>query len=139
MSAIPAATTLTPETGEFALWVDPTIDGLWGHYDLAFEPASKARAPSWIEGDIEIPRDPSKTTVSVDEVRLPDSAAVRGTVKDPLGVEVEGAEVKIFRLAGSLALCTEVRNAPASCPIPAVLQGRGDSDQAGIVRLTLPR
>lgn len=139
VSAIPAATTLTPETGEFALWVDPTIDGLWGHYDLAFEPASKARAPSWIEGDIEIPRDPSKTTVSVDEVRLPDSAAVRGTVKDPLGVEVEGAEVKIFRLAGSLALCTEVRNAPASCPIPAVLQGRGDSDPAGIVRLTLPR
>ncbi len=139
VSTIPAATTLTPATGEFALWVDPTVDGLWGHYDLAFEPASKARAPSWVESDIEIPRDLSKTTVSVDEVRLPDAAAIRGTVLDPSGIEVEGAEVKMFRLSTSLALCSEVLNAPLSCPIPAVLQGRGDSDASGVVRLTLPR
>ena len=139
LTAIPAATMLTLETGEFKLYVDPTVDGLWGHYDLAFDPASKARAPSWIEGDIEIPRDSSQTTVSVDEVRLPDAAAIRGMVLDPNGIEVEGAEVKIFRLSSSLALCNEVLNAPASCPIPAVLQGRGDSDAAGIVRLTLPR
>ncbi len=139
VSTIPAATTLTPATGEFALWVDPTVDGLWGHYDLAFEPASKARAPSWVAPDIEIPRDLSKTTVLVDEVRLPDAAAIRGTVLDPAGIEVEGAEVKIFRLNASLALCSEVLNPPLSCPIPAVLQGRGDSDAAGVVRLTLPR
>jgi hypothetical protein len=139
VSAIPAATTLTPETGEFALWVDPTIATLWGHYDLAFEPASKARAPSWVKNDIEIPRDTTLSTVSIDQVRLPDAAAIRGNVIDPDGVEVEGAEVKIFRLNASLALCAEVQNAPASCPIPANLQGRGDSDTAGIVRLTLPR
>ncbi len=139
VSAIPAATTLTPETGEFALWVDPTVATLWGHYDLAFEPASKARAPSWLRTDIEIPRDTTLSTVSVDQIRLPDAAAIRGLVIDPDGIEVEGAEVKIFRLSASLALCTEVLNAPASCPIPANLQGRGDSDTAGIVRLTLPR
>ncbi len=139
VSTIPAATTLTPATGEFALWVDPTVDGLWGHYDLAFEPASKARAPSWVQGDIEIPRDLSKTTVTVDEIRLPDAAAIRGTVLDPSGIEVEGAEVKIFRLNTSLALCSEVLNPPLSCPIPAVLQGRGNSDASGVVRLTLPR
>lgn len=139
VSAIPAATTLTPETGEFALWVDPTIATLWGHYDLAFEPASKARAPSWVQSDIEIPRDTTLTTVSVDQIRLPDAAAIRGLVIDPDGIEVEGAEVKIFRLSNSLALCTQVLNPPSSCPIPASLQGRGDSDTAGIVRLTLPR
>ncbi len=139
VSAIPAATTLTPDTGEFALWVDPTIATLWGHYDLAFEPASKARAPSWVKNEIEIPRDTTLNTVSVDQVRLPDAAAIRGLVLDPDGIEVEGAEVKIFRLSASLALCTEVLNPPSSCPIPANLQGRGDSDTAGIVRLTLPR
>lgn len=139
VSTIPAATTLTPDTGEFALWVDPTIATLWGHYDLAFEPASKARAPSWVRGDVEIPRDTTLSTVSVDQVRLPDAAAIRGVVIDPDGIEVEGAEVKIFRLSASLALCAEVLNPPASCPIPANLQGRGDSDMTGIVRLTLPR
>lgn len=139
VSTIPAATTLTPETGEFALWVDPTIASLWGHYDLAFEPASKARAPSWVRSDIEIPRDTTLSTVSVDQIRLPDAAAIRGTVTGPDGIEVEGAEVKIFRLSASLALCAEVLNPPASCPIPATLQGRGDSDTAGVVRLTLPR
>lgn len=139
VSAIPAATTLTPATGEFALWVDPTIATLWGHYDLAFEPASKARAPSWVKTDVEIPRDTTLSTVSVDLIRLPDAAAIRGIVIDPDGIEVEGAEVKIFRLNASLALCAEVLNAPSSCPIPAALQGRGDSDRAGIVRLTLPR
>ncbi len=139
VSAIPAATTLTPDTGEFALWVDPTIATLWGHYDLAFEPASKARAPSWVRNDVEIPRDTTLTTVSVDQIRLPDAAAIRGLVVDADGIEVEGAEVKIFRLSASLALCAEVLNPPSSCPIPANLQGRGDSDTAGIVRLTLPR
>lgn len=139
VSTIPAATTTTPDTGEFALWVDPTIASLWGHYDLAFEPASKARAPSWVRSEVEIPRDTTLSTVSVDQVRLPDAAAIRGLVVDPAGIEVEGAEVKIFRLSASLALCTEVLNPPASCPIPANLQGRGDSDKVGVVRLTLPR
>lgn len=139
VSSIPAATTTTPETGEFALWVDPTVGGLWGHYDLAFDPASKARAPSWVKPEIEIPRDSSQTTVSLGEVDLPDAAAIRGVVLDPTGVEIEGAEVKIFRMSQGLSLCSEVLNAPQSCPIPAVLQGRGASDASGVVRLTVPR
>ena len=139
VSSIPAATTTTPETGEFALWVDPTVGGLWGHYDLAFDPASKARAPTWVKSDIEIPRDSTQTTVSLGEVALPDAAAIRGMVLDAAGVEVEGAEVKIFRMSDGMALCSEVLNAPVSCPIPAVLQGRGASDAAGVVRLTVPR
>ena len=139
VSSIPAATTTTPETGEFALWVDPAVGGLWGHYDLVFDPASKARAPSWVKTDIEIPRDSTQSTVSLGDVSLPDAAAIRGMVLDPTGVEVEGAEVKIFRMSQGAALCSEVLNAPLSCPIPAVLQGRGASDASGIVRLTLPR
>ena len=46
---------------------------------------------------------------------------------------------KIFRMSQGMALCSEVLNAPLSCPIPAVLQGRGASDAGGVVRLTLPR
>ena len=139
VSAIPAATALTPSTGEFVLFVDPTVADLWGHYDLGFEPASKARAPTFTVSDVEIPREANQTTVSVPTVQLPDAAFVRGLVTDVAGTLVEGAEVKVYRLTSSLLLCDQVLNAPASCPIPANLQGRGDSDASGTVRLTLPR
>ncbi len=137
LSAIPVATTVT-STGAFVLWVDPTVAGTWGHYDLVFEPAFKSRAPTWVEPDIEIPRT-DVDSVLLPEVRLPDAAFVHGMVSDGYGAPILESEVKIFRLDTSLALCSEVSHAPASCPIPAVLQGRGASDDNGLVRLTLPR
>jgi hypothetical protein len=42
-------------------------------------------------------------------------------------------------VANEVRLCSEVAHAPASCPIPAQLQGRNTSDPAGMVRLALPR
>ena len=140
LSAIPAATAITPDTGEFVVWVDPTITSLWGHYDLVFEPptASKypARAPTWVQSEVAIV---SPDTLSLPDVVLPDAAFVHGAVTDPDGIAVEGAEVKVFRVNTTLALCSMVPNAPLSCPIPATLQGRGASDPMGMVRVTLPR
>lgn len=139
LNAVPAATTVTPKTGEFVLWVDPSIAGTWGRYDLVFEPpmAAKypARAPAWVETEIEIPgmEPPAR------EVRLPDAAFVHGQVTDPANNAVEGAEVKVFRINTSLALCDDVRYEPRTCPIPASLLGRGGSDLGGVVRVTLPR
>jgi hypothetical protein len=140
LAAIPAATAITPSTGEFVVWVDPTITNLWGHYDLVFEPPTTskypARAPTWVQGEVAIS---SGDSLSLEDVTLPDAAFVHGAVTDPDGHPVEGAEVKVFRVNTTLALCSMVPNAPLSCPIPATLQGRGASDPLGLVRVTLPR
>lgn len=140
LSAIPAATAITPSTGEFVVWVDPTITNLWGHYDLVFEPPTTskypARAPTWVQGEVAIT---SGDSLSLSDVMLPDAAFVHGAVTDPDGHPVEGAEVKVFRVNTTLTLCSMVPNAPVSCPIPATLQGRGASDPLGLVRVTLPR
>ncbi len=140
LSAIPTATAITPATGEFVVWVDPTITELWGHYDLVFEPPTTskypARAPTWIQSEVAIG---SFDTLSLPDVVLPDAAFVHGTITDPDGQPVAGAEVKVFRVNTTLTLCSMVPNAPLSCPIPATLQGRGASDPMGMVRVTLPR
>jgi hypothetical protein len=140
LSTIPAATAVTLETGEFVVFVDPFLADIWGTYDLAFEPTAVANAPSWSQNEVEIPRDLMQTTVDLADIVLPDAAHVHGRIADPSGSTVEGAELKLFQVNTSLAaLCTEVSHAPSSCPIPANLMGRGTSDDAGTVRLTLPR
>jgi len=145
MSAIPAATTVTPDTGEFVVYVDPFLkDGsedVWGYYDLSFEPTATSNAPTFTEFDVEIPRDTNQSSVPLADIYLPDAAHIHGRITDPFGNVVEGAELKVFRVEdfASLTLCSDVPHAPASCPIPAQLLGRGASDDVGIVRLTLPR
>lgn len=138
VSAIPPATVVTPETGEFVLFVDPIVAEVWGHYDLVYEPTEKTRAPSWSE-TVEIPRDASVTTVTLPTTVLPDAAFVHGEVVDPSGELVKDAEVKLFLVETNLALCDSVPYEPARCPIPARLMSRGASDSDGHVRLTLPR
>ncbi|MBS1120462.1 MAG: hypothetical protein H6Q90_2690 [Deltaproteobacteria bacterium] len=144
LSTIPAATAVTLETGEFVVFVDPFLNDemadIWGTYDLAFEPTTVANAPSWSRDDVEIPRDLMQTTVDLANIGLPDAAHVHGRITDPSGNTIEGAELKLFQVNPSLAvLCSEVSHAPTSCPIPALLVGRGSSEGDGSVRLTLPR
>lgn len=139
LAGIPAATALTPATGEFVLFVDRTIGDVWGHYDLVFEPSATTRAPAFVLPEVEIPRDDRDEIELEATVRLPDAAFVRGQVTDPAGEQVEAAELKVFRISTSLTLCGQVKNAPTSCPIPAQLQGRGGSDGDGVVRIALPR
>lgn len=141
VSAIPPATATTPATGEFIVWVDPVFDNVFGYYDLVFEPAASdglARVPGLVQ-TVELPRDARLTTLSLEAVALPEPAYVRGGVFDDRGEPLDGAEVKLYRVASDAALCTETRNPPKNCPIPATLVGRDDTDETGLVQLTLPR
>jgi hypothetical protein len=140
VAAIPAATAVTTlNTGEFVVWVDANVAQVWGHYDLLIEPPPTARAPTYLKSEIEIPRDGTLDAVSLGEITLPDAAFVHGRVTTPTGDWLDSAELKLYQVSLTLALCTEVAHAPASCPIPAQLRGRGTSDTDGIVRMTLPR
>jgi len=143
LGAIPAATFVTTESGEFVLFVDQALAGqagtVWGHYDLTFEPATKSRMPSWTQGDVELPRDDAQTKITLDGVHVPDAAYVRGAVFDDENARVEGAEVKLFQARLDSGLCQETLFEPLSCPIPPLLLGRGASEDDGVARLTLPR
>jgi protocatechuate 3,4-dioxygenase beta subunit len=139
VSAIPAATAVTLDTGEFVVWVDPSIAQAWGHYDLLIEPPTTAQAPTYIKSEVEIPRDGALASVTVGEIALPQAAFVHGTIAAPDQTPVENAELKLYAVSTELALCSEVAHAPTSCPIPAQLQGRNTSDKNGTVRLALPR
>lgn len=146
LGAIPAATVVTPDSGEFVLFVDRALVGdggqgapVWGQYDLTFEPAAKARAPSWTRTNIDLPTDDTQGRRALEEVRLPDAAFVRGNVFDDENARVEGAEVKLYQVQADPTLCQETRFEPPSCPVPPLLLGRGSSDEDGVARLTLPR
>ncbi|MBX3162302.1 MAG: hypothetical protein KF773_40430 [Deltaproteobacteria bacterium] len=142
LTSIPAGTTVTPDTGEYVVWVDPLLASTFGTYDLFFEPRqaadTKIAAPALLRTDYELPRD-SATVVTVPDIVLPEPAFIHGRITTPGGVPVEGAELKVFRVVGDASLCTQVSNAPASCPIPATVLGRAPSDNNGTVRFTLPR
>ena len=141
LSSIPVATTSTTSRGEFVLWVDPLVASVGGLYDVVIEPPTTnkypLRAPTHVVTDIAIP---DRSGPPLLEIVLPDAAFVHGQVTDPSNKNVEGAEVKVFKIIPSLtSICTSVPHAPSTCPVPASLQGRGASDLGGVVRVTLPR
>ena len=146
VAAIPAATTVTDDAGEFVVFIDPLlanegIEDIWGSYDVSFDPIDLTTAPSWTAFDFGIPRDTSVSRVQLPGMTLPDIARIHGRVTDGFGGSVEGAEVRLFSFASGISpdLCNQVSNAPSNCPIPAQQLGRGTSDFDGIMRLTLPR
>ncbi len=146
VTAIPAASVVTPDTGEFVLFVDPVIDDgesdVFGFYDLEFDPTATTNAPSWFQRGIEVPRDVTLNQIALPASILPDAAHIHGRIVDPFGDLVPDAELKFFKIEDARAFeafCGQLLNAPASCPIPAQLLGRGVSDKTGTTRLTLPR
>jgi len=139
LDEIPAATAITPATGEFVVWIDPSLASTWGHYDLFFEPPDNSLRPSWLISEIEIPRSPGQTTISVDTVTIPEAAFLHGRVVDGSGAPVEGSSLRVFRISENASLCEEVSNAPAECVDDAKPLGHGESDDSGLVRLDLPR
>ena len=144
LNSLPVSTAVTDNRGEYVIWVDPIVDETWGYYDLALDPARSTgfleRVPTYIQTEVEIPRDAHVQQTTVEPITLPDAAFVHGEVSDNLGRLVSGAEVKVFRTNTSIeAICNMVRNAPIPCPTSAVLLGRGATDSQGIVELTLPR
>ena len=138
LTQIPAATSTTPDSGDFVVWVDPYLAGVWGHYDLSIEPASGADTPLWSVPDIEIPR-AGQPVLTLGDVTVPDAANIHGRITDPTGTPVEGGELRVFSLGVDQSLCTQVSYPPTGCVIPAQLVGHGASDSLGVVRLTLPR
>jgi hypothetical protein len=139
VAAVPAATAVTVDSGEFVVWVDANVAQVWGHYDLLIEPPPGVRAPTYLKNEFELPRDNTLAAVSLSEITLPEAAFVRGRITTPNGDWLDKAELKLYQTSASDGLCAEVAHAPMSCPIPAQLQGRGTSDSNGIVRLALPR
>lgn len=139
LDEIPAATAITPETGAFVVWIDPAVAGTWGHYDLFFETPDNSPAPNWSITDVEIPRIPGQMTIDVGTVTIPDAAHLRALVVDPSGGSVAASSLRVFRLSDNEAVCDQVSNAPAECAGDARAMGHAESDEAGIVRLTLPR
>jgi len=138
VAAIPAATAVTLETGEFVLWVDAAVAQVASDYDLVIEPPVTARAPTYVDAGVALQRDASDA-VSLGAIVLPDAAFVHGRIVGPDAAPVENAELRLYLIASEALLCTQVAHAPSSCPIPAQIQGRNTSDAKGTFRLTLPR
>ncbi len=137
LTEIPAATTTTPNTGEFVVFVDPVVSGVFGHYTLTFEPSDTTTVPAW-STEVDMPRDDS-TSVSLDTLEIPAPSFIHGHLVDPMGGSVVDGEIKLFQVVTSTTLCDMVAHAPTGCPIPAPLVGRGTSDMAGELHLAIPR
>jgi hypothetical protein len=142
VAAIPAASAVTLETGDFVLWVDAGVAKIAGNYDLVIEPPSTARAPTYVDAGIAISLDTTTDAMSLGTVALPDAAFVHGRILGPDATPVENAELRLYLIApvaAAAALCTQLAHAPSTCPIPAQIQGRNTSDAKGTFRVTLPR
>jgi hypothetical protein len=139
LAQIPQGPAVTPDTGDFAVWVDPFIANVWGHYDLTFEPPAGAPAPSWTVPEIEIPRVQNLTSQALGSLTIPDAAFIHGQLVDPNGGSVASGELRIFNVITDLSLCSQVAYPPPDCEIPAQLLGHGTADDQGAVQLTLPR
>lgn len=139
VESIPASTTVTEDKGDFVVFVDGSIDGVPGRYDLMIEPPTSALAPTFTRGDVSLPSASTLTAFDTGDITLPAPAYVHGKLTDPFGTVVENAELKLYALSTALDVCSEVDHAPAACPIPARIVGRSTSDTTGEVRIVLPR
>lgn len=137
LGEIPAAITTTGSSGEFVVWVDPIVAGVFGHYDLSFEPSQSGVIPQWTT-TIDMPRD-SSTSVALDTIKIPAPAYLHAGLVDRMGNPVEGAELKLYQVGIDPGLCEQVAYPPANCPIPAPLVARGTADTAGEARLAVGR
>ncbi|MBL4632225.1 MAG: hypothetical protein JKY56_00020 [Kofleriaceae bacterium] len=129
------ASELTGETGEFLVWLDPTLLGLFARYDIALAPPDFSSAPRWVFSGVSVDAEPGEA-VNLGELTLPPASYVRGTIRDSRGLVVPGAEIRWFRLPDD-ATCGDLPKAP-SCEAPALPIGIWESDEAGEVIAVLP-
>ncbi len=139
LDEIPASTTITPDTGEFLVWVDPSVADVWGHYDLFFEAPAGTNVPNWSIADVEIPRMAGQFTVSLDTVALPAASRIHGKIVDGNGRAVEASALRVFQLTSNELICREVGFEPADCAPASIVLGAAESDDRGVIRLGLPR
>jgi hypothetical protein len=139
LAEIPAPTGVTADAGDFVVYVDLAIDGVWGHYDLTFDAPAGTAVGSFVLPDVELPRVGTLTTLSLPNTELPNSARLHGTLVDPNHFAVSGGELRIFQITTDTSLCGQVLYPPADCVIPAQLIGHATSDDTGVLDLALPR
>lgn len=139
LDEIPAATALTPESGEFVVWVDPAVADTWASYDLLFETAVGSPAPSWWLPDIALPRVTNPGTISLETITIPDAARLHAKIIDSNGAAVEGSDLRLFQISSNENVCMEVGHPPETCTPATVVLGHGESDDKGKLTLTLPR
>jgi hypothetical protein len=139
LAEIPAPTGVTADAGDFVVYVDLAIDGVWGHYDLTFDAPAGTTVASFTLPDVELPRVGTLTTLSLPDTELPNTARLHGTLVDPNHFAVSGGELRIFQIASDTSLCGQVLYPPSNCVIPAQLIGHAASDDTGVLDLALPR
>lgn len=139
LSEIPTATAITTDAGDFVVFVDPIVAGSWGSYDFALEPAVGSGSPNWLVPQVDLPREPNRTDFDLGSVAIPTAANIHGRIVDRNTTPVPGGEIRIFTIPSDPTLCMQAQHAPAGCPIPAILEGHGPSDDAGVVRIRLAR
>lgn len=139
LAEIPAATANTDEAGDFIVYVDLAVAGVWGHYDVAFAQTSGASSASYTVGDVELPRQASLTSLVMPQTQLPDTAFLHGVLSDTNHLKISGGELRVFEITTDTSLCDQVPFPPASCVIPAQLIGNATSADDGGLRLGLPR
>ena len=143
IAEIPAPTAVTDRSGDYAIYVDPSVDlfpdTLWGHYDLELDAPAGVAIASWTIYDIEIPREPGLATLDIPDATLPDTSYLHGQIADPNHLRVSDGELRIFSISTDSTLCSEVPYPPADCVVPAQLAGHAASGDDGTLKLALPR
>ncbi len=139
LDEIPAATALTPETGEFVVWVDPAVADTWGDYDLFFETPANSPSPNWSLRGVALPRVANPGTITLDTIVIPDAARLHAKIINSEGVAIEGSDLRLFQISSNDNVCMEVSHPPAICVPATVVIGHGESDDKGKLQLTLPR
>jgi len=143
IAEIPTPIAVTDHAGDYVIYVDPSVDlfpdTLWAHYDLEFDAPAGTSIASWTLPDLEIPRDPTLSTLDVPVATLPDTSYLHGQLADPNHLRVSDGELRIFSISTNSTLCSEVMYPPPGCMVPAQLAGRAASGDDGTVKLALPR
>ncbi len=135
---LPEAT--TDASGQFLLWLDPTLLGKDAEYDLAFSPPARSGAPRWTRTRVSVANTDELDVVDLGTVPLPSASYARGMVRDASGQVVPGAEVRLYQLNMDSSLCDGAIR-PASvelCEPPAILRGVWRADDMGQVQVILP-
>lgn len=136
LSEVVSTSETTESNGEFAVYVDPEIDGLDAQYDVLFEAPAAALLPSWQAQAVTVER---ATGYDMGDIDLPEAAYVRSPVLGPDEEPVADAEVRLYEIPSSILPClTNPGPSDPTCAQKAILRAHATSDDTGEVRLVLP-
>ncbi len=124
---------LTTEDGEFLIWLDPELIGLFARYDFSVAPPDFSSAPRWVFHEISVDAEPGES-VDLGTLPLPPASYARGSIRDSEGFVVPGAEIRWFQLPTDS--CEDISS--TYCNSLAQPIGIWESDESGEVIAVLP-